>query len=606
MGKRMRSCALAVLCLLTVRAGVHAQARYEVTYISPIPGSRFILPGSNIIIRVRGGITTDAADRFIRSVQGESTGPHPFSISVSDDGCTVLCTPSRPFAPGEGVLVEVDTSTISWGECIRTGDEFRFTITPRQEPYVNLASALRATEFPPGIPRAASRPMAAGVPADTGVITPRVKVLVSAATSPGYLFLSNLQSAPTDIPALLILRNDGTPVFARDMFGDAHDFKLQPNGQLTYEDDVPGAFYVMDSTLTVVDSIRCGNGYPTDDHELRLLPNGHWLLLGIDPEPVDMSAVVPGGLPTATVFGCIIQELDSQKNVVFQWRSWDHFKITDAQNVDMTAPTVDYVHGNALDVESDGNILLSSRHLSEITKIDRSTGGIIWRMGGANNQFTFVNDSIGFNYQHAVRWLPNGHIIFFDNGDFHNPPFSRAVEYSVDENRKVATLVWQYRHVPDILGFAMGYVQRLENGNTLIGWGAATPTVTELARNGAKVYEMSFDSTVYSYRAYRFDWHPAPAPAAADQAESRYSLEQNYPNPFNPSTIIRFTTPAESHVTLDVFNITGQHVATLIDDEMPGGVHTARFTPTTLASGVYFYRLRAGSYVATKSFLYLK
>lgn len=85
---------------------------------------------------------------------------------------------------------------------------------------------------------------------------------------------------------------------------------------------------------------------------------------------------------TLQLWDAIIQELDQSKNVVFQWRSWDHFRITDATHEDLTAALVDYVHANALEVDNDGNILLSSRHLDEITKIDRQTGNIIWRLDG--------------------------------------------------------------------------------------------------------------------------------------------------------------------------------------------------------------------------------
>ena len=73
---------------------------------------------------------------------------------------------------------------------------------------------------------------------------------------------------------------------------------------------------------------------------------------------------------------------------------------------------------------------------------NRNTGAIIWRLGGKNNQFSFINDTIGFSHQHAIRRLENGNISLFDNGNYHSPPFSRAIEYSLNENNKTATLVW--------------------------------------------------------------------------------------------------------------------------------------------------------------------
>jgi hypothetical protein len=83
-------------------------------------------------------------------------------------------------------------------------------------------------------------------------------------------------------------------------------------------------------------------------------------------------------------------------------------------------------------------------------------------------------------------------------------------------------------------------------------------------------------------------------------------LEQNYPNPFNPVTTIRFGLPARSHVTLSVFNTIGQQVATLVEGEQEGGYHEVRFDGSTLASGVYFYRLHAENFVQTKRLLLLR
>jgi hypothetical protein len=88
------------------------------------------------------------------------------------------------------------------------------------------------------------------------------------------------------------------------------------------------------------------------------------------------------------------------------------------------------------------------------------------------------------------------------------PLFSRAVEYAIDEAQKTATLVWQYRLNPDVFGPAFGSVQRFSNGNTLIDWGATTPTLTEVAPDGSIVSQLTFDPSIASYRAVRFEWPP--------------------------------------------------------------------------------------------------
>jgi hypothetical protein len=83
-------------------------------------------------------------------------------------------------------------------------------------------------------------------------------------------------------------------------------------------------------------------------------------------------------------------------------------------------------------------------------------------------------------------------------------------------------------------------------------------------------------------------------------------LEQNYPNPFNPSTTIQYVLPSRTHVALVVYNILGQRVAELVNEEKDAGHYEYRFDATGLASGVYLYRLQAGSFVQTRRMVVVK
>ncbi len=89
---------------------------------------------------------------------------------------------------------------------------------------------------------------------------------------------------------------------------------------------------------------------------------------------------------------------------------------------------------------------------------------------------------------------------------------------------------------------------------------------------------------------------------------SQYTLYQNYPNPFNPATTIKFEIPQTARVVLKVYNILGKEVATLLDKEEQTGSYTIEFSTSgnQLASGVYFYRLQAGSFIATKKLILMK
>jgi predicted GH43/DUF377 family glycosyl hydrolase len=94
--------------------------------------------------------------------------------------------------------------------------------------------------------------------------------------------------------------------------------------------------------------------------------------------------------------------------------------------------------------------------------------------------------------------------------------------------------------------------------------------------------------------------------AGGETAPEAFSLLQNFPNPFNPSTKIRYTLPHRSHLTLEIFNTLGQKVTTILDRDMEAGSHEVEFDGKGLASGVYFYRMKAGDLEQTKKFTVLK
>lgn len=87
---------------------------------------------------------------------------------------------------------------------------------------------------------------------------------------------------------------------------------------------------------------------------------------------------------------------------------------------------------------------------------------------------------------------------------------------------------------------------------------------------------------------------------------TEFSLSQNYPNPFNPTTSIRFGLPKESNVTLRIFNILGEEVASLVNGNMVAGFHTINFDASRLASGMYIYRIDAGNFTQVKKMILMK
>ena len=576
----------ALAVLLAVHALAFPAAAASLVYVSPLPGSDRHRPETNLIARFDRDVSpAELAPGAIRA-SGSRSGDHSGRLTLSDDRRTVIFRPDRPFAHGERVeafvsLARSDTPATFWFE-IMAGP------SPAIDPASRLELAAEGNAF--------RREFAAG---DT-VAPPPITSKWLGPTAPGKLFIATFQVLGPNIPSYLtVADNEGRPLFQQKRPSTCLDFKLQPDGRITWYELGLSAFVAMDSTTyAIVDTFACGNGYITDLHELLLLPNGHALLLGLDPQVVDMSAIVAGGNPAAIVLGMIIQEFDAAKNVVFEWRSWDHFAITDATYEDLTAAHIDYVHSNALEIDADGNLLLSSRHMDEITKIDRTTGATIWRWGGKHNEFKFIDDP-GFSHQHAIRRVADGRYTLFDNGNFHPIHVSRAVEYELDQDARTARAVWQFVNGIDTYGFAMGYAQRLENGNTLVSFGTGKPDVIEVAPDGTKLLEMSLPPGIHSYRVTRSAWSPEKGPPIPIPPGAFLSAAT--PNPFRQSTRLSIQLAQPASISVDVFDIAGRRVLSVLKSQpQPAGVATFAVDLSALAAGTYFCRLSAGAQSETR------
>jgi len=338
------------------------------------------------------------------------------------------------------------------------------------------------------------------LPVNSQTLPPYNFTIYDSTENQGYYFLVSFTLIPpyTYAPTQMILDNKGHLVYYRGFgiggpLGTSTDYKMQVNGTVSFY--VGTMFYIMDSTFIVKDSLTAANGFSADPHEMIILSNGHYLLLASESRTLDLSSYYwfgqnhnQPGSTNATVKGAVIQEFDQNKNLVWEWKSHDKFQFSDVDSIWLNSPeNVDWTHSNALHMDNDGNVLLSSRHFNEITKINKSTGAIMWRWGGKRNQFTFANDTIGFTGQHHIRRISNGNVTLFDNGQYTDPPVARGLEYSLNESSKVATLIWQYIYDPGMYSSAMGDVQRLTNNNTLVNYGfvdSGRPTFVVVKPNG--------------------------------------------------------------------------------------------------------------------------
>jgi len=153
--------------------------------------------------------------------------------------------------------------------------------------------------------------------------------------------------------------------------------------------------------------------------------------------------------------------------------------------------------------------------------------------------------------------------------------------------------------------FSGGVFLSTNNGTswTAVNTGLTNPNVNALAISGTNIFAGTSGGGVWrrplSEMITSVQLLPGELPAA-------FRLEQNYPNPFNPTTTISFSLPSKSFVSLKVFDALGREVSVLLFEALPAGTYARQWDATTQPSGVYFYRLQAGSFTETKKLVLLR
>ena len=313
-------------------------------------------------------------------------------------------------------------------------------------------------------------------------------------TTPGFVALS-LPDGP------VIVDNTGRVVWYKHKpDGTINNFQAHPNGRYTLWGggaDTGRQFAVLDELGNEEQILKCV-GYPTRPHEARMEADGSVWLLCNESRVMDLSGL--GGNDSALVTGTVVQHLSPSGDVLFEWNAFDHFEITDLPANARTGPGVNLTHGNALDFDADGNLLLCFRALAEVTKVNRTTGEVMWRFGGLANEFTVFNDpDWGFVFQHGLRSAGPGWIQLFDNR--RNAP-SRFTRYFVNPESKTALLTIDFRDAPDTHSRTGGSTQYLSNGHTLVSFGRAG-RVVEVDETGSRAWELTGIDGIYAFRAQR-------------------------------------------------------------------------------------------------------
>lgn len=348
-----------------------------------------------------------------------------------------------------------------------------------------------------------------------------VTTLVPAAgTAPGLVFIGPIAGPGQFGP--MIVDNLGDLVWFLPLAsGVATNLQVQPyQGEPVlawWEGKVllPGGYgegecVLMDTSYREITRIRAGHGLMADLHELFVTPEGTALITAYRLMEADLTSV--GGPSRGTLLDSLLQEIDiATGKVLFEWDAHTHVALGESY---LPVPTdgspYDFFHINSIDVDTDGNLLVSGRHTWAAYKIDRHSGAIIWRLNGKLSDFS-MEPLTQFAFQHHIRHHPGNQLTIFDDGG--GPPNvdtrSRGLKLELDVASMHAKFVHQYLPDPEFLATSQGSIQVLVNGNVFVGWGAQ-PYWSEYAEDGRLLFDAQLPKRGDSYRAFRFPWSGEP------------------------------------------------------------------------------------------------
>ena len=481
--------------------------------IYPVQGTPTASPTTQISFR---GATSGELNGL--TVTGSVTGQHHGKLRAHSDGGGASFIPDHPFAPGETVAVTAPRPLVG---AVNGMVNFKILRPPakRGKPQI-----LADPGGSPRVPRYHSRP---------DLRPPTLQVLKkTSAAYPGSVF-AGVKAGPGADGAVIYDSNGGLVWFKPSPHHKSvFDFRVQRydgkpvltwwEGKAIFPGEGLGVGMIYDTSYRPVAIVHAGNGYTADLHEFQLTPQNTALVMAYRPVQWDLSAA--HGSPRGLALDNVLQEIDIKTGLVErEWHSLGHVDVADAAVKPMPNVPFDAFHANSIEQEADGNWLVSSRNTNTLYEIDRSTGQILWRVGGKHSSFKMGRGAQTLG-QHDARRAPDGNITVFDNGTFGiqvGRP-SRSVELKVDQQKKTVSAVHGFIHRgPTLRTFSQGSVQTLGNGNLMTGWGGANAYMTEFTKSG----QVAFDGLLHptgddTYRAFKFPWTgivPAEPPRVAAQ-----------------------------------------------------------------------------------------
>jgi hypothetical protein len=265
-------------------------------------------------------------------------------------------------------------------------------------------------------------------------------------------------------------------------------------------------------------TVKPAGGYMPDFHEFLITPWNTALILA---DTIGTANLTSLGLSAhQQVMDGVVQEIDIKTGkLLFQWDSASHVPYSDS-HAPLPPPGQpwDWFHINAVHLDTDGNLLISSRFTWTIYKVNLRTGAIMWRLGGKHSTFDLKAapgqklDSAGeiFAFQHDPEAV-GGHVytVFDDESDGQSALYSssRAVTISLDLATRTATLIKSVNQPEGLTAAATGSAQTTRNGDLFVSWGGLS-YFSEFSPSGKLLFNAKLPDGVSTYRAYRLPWSP--------------------------------------------------------------------------------------------------
>ncbi len=307
----------------------------------------------------------------------------------------------------------------------------------------------------------------------------------------GYLLLAPYVRYNLKYGRLLIMDTRGNIIFERESNGAINYFKQwKINGGTFYSygiDDSSayhitlsaGHIVILDSALNEIKQVHLlpykdittSRGEDLGLHDFIMFSPEHYITMTTYARHVNNIPVFLTPSPNCKVATTIIQEV---KNDSVTWQ-WDGSKFPEfyvnsevSNNFYDTVVPQDYMHINSMFIDPrDSNLIISLRQLNQVVKISRRTGEIVWRLGGRNSDFQLTADQV-FLRQHNAVLTDDKTLLIFDNGEKAQRPYSRILEFGLDEGNKKVTTFKSYR-ILEPLTESLGSVQKILLVNSITG-----------------------------------------------------------------------------------------------------------------------------------------